>query len=151
MAIIDHTNKVCICLELKWFVEPAEIREIIERTEELAQGVRQAKRIAALFASGNEHLLKERLLIDSDYRFLTAVGSMNWIGHSDVQDPSIPIIKAWHLVEHIKNQKSLIASIEWLTNRQYLPVENREYRVTPWQLDSGGWTATWYGIEPFAA
>ena len=49
LAIIDHHNRACLCLELKWFIEPAEIREIDARTKDLATGIEQAKILNRLF------------------------------------------------------------------------------------------------------
>lgn len=47
LAIIDHAEKVCLCVELKWFIEPAEIREVLMRSDELRKGVGQAKILAS--------------------------------------------------------------------------------------------------------
>ena len=148
LAIIDHRNKVCLCLELKWFIEPAEIREIEQRTEELAQGISQAKKIKALFECGNSHLIHDVLRVSMDYNFLCAVGSVNWIGYSDVQDLDVPIIKVWHLLHWLKENGSLLNAITWLRRREYLPVHGRDYSIEPWQLSCGKWAATWYGIKP---
>jgi hypothetical protein len=73
LAIIDHRNKACLCLQLKWFIQPAEIREIHDRTKDLADGIRQAKMINALHSQRNEQLMKSILRIDADYLFLTAL------------------------------------------------------------------------------
>src|SRR5262249_45354996 len=102
IAIIDRANKVCLCLELKWFIEPAEIREIEQRSRELTQGVAQAKKIKALFEGNDTRLLVQVLQIDPEYDFLCAVGSANWIGFDNVQDPDVPIIKVWHLLHYLK-------------------------------------------------
>jgi hypothetical protein len=148
LAIIDRANKVCLCLELKWFIEPAEIREVEDRTKELMRGVVQAKKIGALFEAGDDHLLHNVLKIDSDYTFLSAVGSVNWIGFGDVQEPAVPIIKVWHLLKFLKDTGSLSDSVVWLKNRQYLPRAGSDYSVEPRELSCGRWSATWYGIKP---
>jgi hypothetical protein len=148
LAIIDRANKVCLCLELKWFIEPAEIREIEDRTKELMRGVVQAKKIGALFDSGDNHLLQNVLKIDRDFTFMSAVASVNWIGFGDVQEPTTPIIKVWHLLRFLKEAGSLSDAIGWLKNRQYLPKAGSDYSVEPWEISSGTWSATWYGIKP---
>jgi hypothetical protein len=150
LAVIDRTNKVCLCLELKWFIEPAEIREVEQRTEELAQGIVQAKKIKRLFETGDTHLLEKVLDIDLEYTFLCAVGSVNWIGFGDVQDEEIPIIKVWHLLRLLKETGSLLGAIKWLRNRDYLPKEGLACCVEPWEITCGIWSATWYGIKPLA-
>ena len=151
LAIIDRRNKVCLCLELKWFIEPAEIREIDERTKELAIGIGQAKIINALHAGRNERLMKDVLDIDADFAFLTAVASRNWIGHDDAQDPEVPIIKVWHLLSKMKECSSLLEILSWLKSREYLPKEGADYSIEPWEISCGTWQATWYGIKPLAS
>jgi hypothetical protein len=151
LAIIDRANKACLCLELKWFIEPAEIREIEERTQELAHGVTQAKKIKALFEFGDKHLLENILAIDGGYAFLCAVGSVNWIGFGGIQDSEIPIIKVWHLLGHLKECGSLLDAMKWLRERAYLPREGKDYSVEPWEISCGKWSATWYGIKPLPA
>jgi hypothetical protein len=148
IAIVDHRNKACLCLELKWFIEPAEIREITERTKDLADGVAQAKTINALHAQFDERLLKHVLKIDSGYSFLSVVASQNWIGHDDVQDPDVPIIKVGHLLTKIQEARALPDVIAWLKDRWYLPNEGKDYNIVPMEISCGGWQATWYGIEP---
>jgi hypothetical protein len=148
LAIIDRANKVCLCLELKWFIEPAEIREIEDRTKELMRGVVQAKKVGALFDAGDNHLLQNVLKIDRDYTFMSAVASVNWIGFGDVQEPTTPIIKVWHFLNFLKESGSLSAAIAWLKNRKYLPQAGSDYTVEPWEISCGKWSATWYGIKP---
>jgi hypothetical protein len=148
LAIIDRTNKVCLCLELKWFIEPAEIREVEDRTKELMRGIVQAKKISALFEAGDDRLLHSVLKIDADYTFLSAVGSVNWIGFGDVQEPEVPIIKVWHLLSFLKDTGSLMDALAWLKNREYLLRAGSDYTVEPREISCGKWSATWYGIKP---
>ncbi|WP_076861311.1 hypothetical protein [Bradyrhizobium mercantei] len=135
-AIIDRTNRCCLCLELKWFIEPAEIREIGDRTKDLKKGVTQAKALNDLFKRDDQRL-RELLGIDPTYDFLSAVGSVNWIGMADVQAPSVPIVKVWHLMGELK-EKGLAAIMSWLRQRDYLPKPGTDFNVV--------WSADWYGI-----
>ncbi len=148
LAIIDRKNKACLCLEIKWFIGPAEIREVQERSEELKKGVKQAKKIQKLFRENDSYLIKDLLQIDTGYFFATAVASKNWIGHFDVQDRNVPIIKSWHLLNVIKKFGSLKETMVWLNNKDYLPKENIDYKVHPMELSCGKWQTTWYGIQP---
>ncbi|MCK1705022.1 hypothetical protein IVA86_27345 [Bradyrhizobium sp. 146] len=148
LAIIDRTNKVCLCLELKWFIEPAEIREIEDRSKDLAKGVAQCKTLNKLYRQNDARMMQTVLGIDSGYSFLAAVGSVNWIGFGEVQDPEVPIIKVFHLVEKIKETGSLSETCRWLEGRDYLPLEDRDYSVIPAEISCGRWSTTWYGIKP---
>jgi hypothetical protein len=148
LAIIDRANKVCLCLELKWFIEPAEIREIEDRTKDLAKGVAQCKMLNTLFERNDTRMVQTVLSINPSYSFLSAVGSVNWIGFGEVQDPDVPIIKVLHLVEKIKEKGSLSETVRWLKSRDYLPQEERDYSVVPAEISCGRWSTTWYGIKP---
>ncbi len=148
LAIIDRPNKACLCLELKWFIGPAEIREVDKRTKDLATGIKQAKIINRLFSHGDERLIRDVLKIGSDYSFLSIIASQNWIGHAEVQDPEGPIIKVWHLLAKIKEYGSLPQVLRWLKDREYLPLEGRDYTIVPMEIFCGSWRAAWYAIRP---
>jgi hypothetical protein len=148
IAIIDRKNQACLCLELKWFIEPAEVREIEEKTRELKNGVDQAKKICALHESRDARLVRDILDIHEGYSFLVAVASQNWIGHSGAQDDDIPIIKVWHLLRRIRDTGSLPAAMQWLSSRDYLPKEGSDFAIVPIEISCGGWTCEWYGIKP---
>lgn len=146
IAIIDHSSRACLAIELKWFIEPAEAREIFERSLELQKGIRQIQKVNKAFHEGDTKLLENILSINKDYDFLGIVGPRNWIGHFDVQDEEIPIIKIWHLLELIKENGSLKEIISLLKNRKYLPVHGENYRIEPITVECGNWKCDWYGI-----
>jgi hypothetical protein len=146
LAIIDHKSKSCICIELKWFIEPAEIREVISRSKELEKGILQANLLRGLFEAGDPQLLK-LLKIDQSYDFLAVVGSVNFIGRPGIQDSRVPIIKLWHLISKIKDTASLSATQTWLRSRCYLPVKDCDYKVEKVPIKCGRWKSHWYGIR----
>lgn len=145
LAIIDHAAKVCLCIELKWFIEPAEIREVLMRSDELRKGVGQAKTLASLFSFRDARLLA-LLGVGEDYEFQTMVGSVNFIGRPGIQDPEVPITKLWHVVARIQETRSVRAVVRWLRRREYLPVKERDYKVHEIPIQSGRWKSRWYGI-----
>jgi len=145
LAIIDRDAKVCICLEMKWFIEPAEIREVLARSYELAKGVAQAKKIALAFSRSDGRLMA-LLGIDSSYDFLSMVASVNSIGREEVQDPQVPIVKLWHLASQIREQGKLTEVLKWLRGRYYLPRRGDDYEIRDVSIMSGRWHSRWYGI-----
>lgn len=147
VAIIDRKNKICACIELKWFVEPAEIREVEERSKELKKGVEQAGIIRELFLSGDDRLNRQVLKVDHSYRFLSFVGSRNWIGYSEIQDVKVPIIKVWHFLNQLKEFGSLSMTLDWMESRAYLPEVNKDYSIEPLDLKMGEWGCRWYGVK----
>lgn len=145
LAIIDRVAKVCLCIELKWFIEPAEIREVLMRSDELRKGVGQAKTLASLYALKDARFLA-LLGIGADYDFQSMVGSVNFIGRPGIQDPEVPIAKLWHVVARLNETGSLGAVVQWLREREYLPVKGRDYEVREVPIQSGRWKSRWYGI-----
>ncbi len=147
LAIIDRKNKTCISFELKWFIEPAEIRENVQRSEGLQKGVSQAEIIMNKFKNNDTQLIKDILNIDKTYSFSVAVGSMNWIGYFDVQSPRVPIIKIYHFIEKLKQEKSLKAAVDWLNKRLYLPKKSVDFQVEDLPLKIEDLRSCWYGIR----
>ena len=146
LAIISDSEKTCLLLELKWFIDPAEPREIIEKSEEIEKGVSQVLQLKGAFESNHEPLL-EKLNIDSTYRLEGVVASYNWIGYANVQSPEVPVIQADHLIAKLKDTKDLGSVIEWLKARKYLPEEGKHFKVRRTTTTIGKWSLKWYGIE----
>ncbi len=146
LAIIDRQAKNCICIEIKWFIEPAEIREVYNRAKDIEKGVRQARTILGAFQSGDDRLL-QLLDIDESYDFLATVGSVNFVGGEYCQSAEVPVVKLWHLVDEIQRQADLGTVITWLRARNYLPVKMKDYEIHPVEFDTGNWKSSWYGIK----
>ena len=146
LAVINDSEKTCLLLELKWFIYPAEAREIIEKSEEIRKGISQVCQLQNAFADNHQPLLK-KLNIDSNYRIAGVVVSQNWIGHAKAQSYDIPVIQADHLIAKLKDTKDLGSVIEWLKARKYLPEEGKHFKVHRTRATIGKWTLKWYGIE----
>lgn len=145
LAIIDRKAKICLCVEIKWFIEPAEVREIRDRSEELRKGVTQARKIARMF-SENDARLMGLLQIDQSYDFQAMIGSVNFIGGHRIQDVEVPITKLWHLASKIQSFQGLSEVMVWLRTRSYLPRKELDYKVIDVAIQSGKWKSRWYGI-----
>ena len=146
-AIISDSEKVCLLLELKWFIYPAEACEIIHRSEEIEKGICQVLKLKQAFVNRHKQLLEE-LQIDSNYNVEGVIASENWIGHAKVQSPEIPVIQADHLIEKLKVTENLESVMEWLKARKYLPKEGEDFKVHITTHTIGDWSLKWYRIEP---
>ncbi|MBY5281711.1 hypothetical protein, partial [Anabaena sp. PCC 7938] len=147
LAIIDRQKRLCLVMELKWFIEPAEIRECDNRSKELSKGIEQAIKIANDYKSCNKKLIEQVLHIEPDYELMTIVVSKNWIGHFDVQNSEVPIIKSGHLMRKLESSKSLDETISWLKKREYLPKKGKDFDIGYINIELGGWKSKWYGIK----
>lgn len=147
LAIVKESEKACLLLELKWFIAPAEPREVIHKSEEIEKGICQVLKLEQVFA-GNHKLLLEKLDIDSSYRFEGVVVSQNWIGEAKVQSPEVPVIQADHLIAKLKVTESLRSTMDWLKNREYLPREGEHFKIHRFTPRIGKWHLKWYGVKP---
>ena len=147
LAIIKDSEKACLLLELKWFIEPAEVRETIQKSEEIEKGISQLLKLKCAFADNCAPLL-EKLKVDSSYRLDGVVVSANSIGHAKVQSSEIPVIQADHLIAKLKDAESLESVVEWLTARKYLPKEGTHFQVHKSTSTISNWHLEWYEIEP---
>lgn len=150
LALINDSEKVCILMELKWFLDPAEAKEIIEKTEEIAKGISQLLRLKRAAIEQSPSLF-ERLSVDQSYSFEFVLVSANWIGHASVQNPDVPVISEDHFIKKLSATSSLSDVISWLSRRSYLPEEGKHYEVVRTSPRVGKWKMEWYGIRPLVA
>ncbi len=147
LAIVNHSEKACLLLELKWFIAPTTAHERINKSKEIKKGVSQILKLKQAFAENHKPLL-EKLNIDSSYNFEGAVVSENWIGYGNVQNPEVPVIRTNHLIEKLKTTDSLHTTMEWLKDREYLPKEGEHFTVHRPTTTIGNWQVKWFGIQP---
>ena len=147
LAIIRDSEKACLLLELKWFIEPAMVGEIIDKSKEIEKGISQSLQLKRAFAESHK-LLLEKLEIDSNYKLEGIVVSDNWIGHAKVQSPEIPVIQINHLTAKLKAAESLRSAMDWLKDRKYLPKVDQHFKVHNSTATIGKWKLKWYEIEP---
>lgn len=147
LAVIDDTSRTCLLFELKWFIAPAEVREVMEKTEELRKGVRQLLTLKHAFDEQHPSLL-HKLGIDYTYKLQLVLASENWIGHKNVQHSEVPIISAAHILAKLNECLNLPKTVEWLQYQRYLPLNNVHYEVRETVSTINGWTLNWYGIKP---
>ncbi len=150
LALIDDSEKVCILLELKWFLDPAEAKEIIEKSEEIAKGISQLLRLKQAINEQSPALF-ERLGVDPSYSFGFVLASANWIGHASVQNSEASVIREDHLIKKLSVTSSLSEVISWFSHRSYLPEEGKHYEVVHTSPRVGKWKMNWYGIRPLVS
>lgn len=146
LAIINDKEKVCIFTELKWLIAPAEVREVIEKSEEIQKGINQLLRISEAIAQDSPPFFST-LTINNDYKLFYLVVSDNTIGMGRIQHPQIPVIQKSHFIKKINMLGCFQKLIEWLSNRNYLPIEDKHYQVIYEDFIIDKWTLTWYGIK----
>ena len=147
LAIIRDSEKACLLLELKWFIEPAMVGEIINRSKEIEKGISQLLEFKRAFAENHKPLL-EKLEIDPNYKLEGIVVSDNWIGHAKVQSPEISVIQIDHLIAKLKTAESLHSAMNWLKDRKYLPKADQHFKVNNSTATIGKWKLKWYEIKP---
>lgn len=150
LAIVDDVQKVCLLAELKWFIDPAEIREILERTKELKKGVSQLLLLKEALIKGFD-FFAAKLGIDITYKIQPVLVSANWIGFSNVQSADVPIINVDHFLKKIAEENNLASVADWLSAKRYLPVEGQHYQIVERNAQVGKWKVKWYGIKPLIA
>jgi hypothetical protein len=152
LAIISDIEQACLLLELKWFIAPAEVREIIDRREELQKGIVQVRARVTAIREGCPAC--RSLLGFAPSTIQGVVVSKNWIGDSSIQKQSWPVIAARHFLAKLNSVEKLACFMDWLAGRHYLPVLGRHFSVATAEARIGKWTTEWYAInslmdEPF--
>jgi hypothetical protein len=147
LAIISPEERACLLIELKWFIDPAEPRELLEKSEEIKKGISQLLQLKRAFSEDDSALIS-CLGIDSGYTVGFVVVSANWIGHASEQHADIPVIREHHLIKKLVITKTLLETIDWLSHRQYLPTEGVHYELITTSSSVGRWSTQWYGFKP---
>lgn len=146
LAIISDKEKSCLLLELKSFIEPAEVREIIDRSKEISRGIQQVLALQRSASQGPTPL-RQALSIDESYELTWAIASETSVGNSYVQNKEVPVVRTDHLLRKIKSGISLQEVCSWLESREYLPTEGAHYCVEEIQAQIGHWLLPWQGIR----
>jgi len=143
-ALIDDRSSCVLICELKWFVAPAEPRELADREKDLWHGVQQiGKRLKALTDS-------DVVAKTFGARYANVAGvvvSANAIGSFRAQDALAAIINEEHFLSTLDASDNLQRIIEWLFQRQYLPVANVDFRYHRYVVSYFDWQLDWYGLE----
>jgi hypothetical protein len=146
LALIDDKSQALLILELKWFIGPDEVGEVLARDEELRTGVSQVKTRLSAFRDGSE-VVQKSLAAPPHYECRGAVVSQNWIGSKSVQDEAVPIITLGHFERALMKLDQLTAVSAWLIDRKYLPVEGVHFRVRQREVRVGDHGVVWWDIE----
>ena len=146
LVLVSDVEAFCLCLELKSFVAPAEIREVVERSQEIARGIEQVRTRRRL-----AHLSPQALQVPAGLpegcRTAWAVVSETSIGGSWVQVDDVPVINAAHFVRRLRTANSLSEVWEWLNTRAYLPTEGTDYWIHDDPCSLGEWSLPWFRVE----
>ena len=146
LLLSDPRSRTILVCELKWFIGPAEVRETIYRSKELAKGVAQVK--ALVESIKEDSAVRSSLLPGGPVEVVAGcVVSANWIGHVDVQDPAVPIVRESHFIEAVNTLDSLPTVVRWLDDRCYLPQRGEDFDVRAIVVDIAGYELSWYGVQ----
>ena len=139
LAIISESDKIVLICELKSFLDPAETREMIQKTEEIDKGIKQIEKLRKIYDS-DKNIFCDKLNISSDYDFVFTVISDNFIGLSSVHVKEIPVITRSHLTHKINEKKSLKNVVTWLKQKNYLPIEGIHFKTDISHHKLGDWS-----------
>ncbi len=146
LVVISDSEKCALAIELKSFLMPAEPREVIQKSKEIATGIQQVRDRSA---EDSSHLRKLLGLTD-EYRLTWVVASETSVGGGWVHAADVPVVRASHLVARLVRDQSFGKVAKWLEDQEYWPVEGEHYSRERSPETVGRWTLDWYGIVPLA-
>ena len=144
LAIIDSERRCCLLLELKSFVEPADPREVYEKSREIQKGIRQVQRRRAMAAT-HRACLNTFLRIGDDYRVYLAVASEWSVACGLARADDVVLVRRDDLVARIRAARELRSVCAALERGDHLPREGVDYVAEPKDVEIEGWTLEWYG------
>ncbi len=147
LAIICEASKEILIAELKWFLNPAEVREVLERSEEIAKGIRQLKQLKAAIEA-NPAAVGQTLGISEHFKFSYAVLSDCFIGTAKTQCEGFPVLRSKHFIKALNERSSLTACIRWIEAKGYLPILNKHFSLVNQDEQVGPWKIKWFQYLP---
>lgn len=146
ILIVHHNEKVCLIIDLKWYIQPYNIYTSIERSEEIRIACSQMLKYKQEITE-NEPDLLEKFNIDANYRFEGVIAPENWIGYGNIHTPEIPIIQVYHLINKLEAMESLNATMDWLIDREYMPKIGEDFSILDEITTIGSWSLQTYGVK----
>jgi hypothetical protein len=145
LVIIDDSKKICFVLELKWFIAPAEPREIFERLEEVEKGINQLRLVRA-WIQDNQEELKTKLSLRSEFQISYVMLSANSVCDKRDVDPELNLLNEAHFTRmlEVEDSDKVFKIIE---SKSYLPIEGVHFNKVDLTYQVGRWQSPWYGIR----
>jgi hypothetical protein len=131
MLAVDESSSTVVIAELKWIRKTLRPQEFKDRDREVTKGIAQLKNIKGFLASHPEHLKSIGKLPKSltEYRnvhyLLIARDHWLWIEATD----GIAIVEFEAFLRGISPSADLEAGVSTVLSYEWLPVENRDFRV----------------------
>jgi hypothetical protein len=110
LAIVSDAERLCLALEMKAFIGPADPREVHERSLEIERGIKQATLRRAKTREMPQPL-QRALGIDDTYDVTWAVASETSIGAPYVQSDDMPVVQTRHIVDKLRVERSTRAGV----------------------------------------
>jgi hypothetical protein len=146
LTIVSDTERRCLALEMKAFIEPADPREVHERSLEIHRGIEQAT-VRRTKTCEMPRPFQLALGIDDTYDITWAVASETSIGAPYVQSDDMPVVQTRHVVDKLGLERRLAPVCEWLKRSEHLPIEGKHYESVDFVARVGDWSLPWYGLR----
>lgn len=150
LIIGDPINSSLVVIELKWVIAPAESWEILERAEAELQGIKQAEKIFDFFKKDPNKLWRlsfNNIKEPNSLSLYSCVVIRGFCGTAKNWREDIPVIEYSSIIDKIKETKNIKEVSDWLKERKFLPVENKDYRKVDIPCKIGKYKIIWEGFE----
>lgn len=143
LAIVDSAGQTALILELKSFVEPADPREVYQKSLEIRKGIRQI-RDRKQRTTTHRRRLNDFLDIDDSCTVFFAVASESSVACGLSRAPDVPLVRSADLVGRIRLSGKLRTVCEVIDRGEHLPREGVDYFEHEKNVEVAGWTLEWY-------
>ena len=149
LAIVDDRGRCVLILELKSFISPADRREVADKAVSIEKGVEQVIRRQEAFCK-DRSALDAVLKVDKSFPVHFGVASESAVCCGMAQVGDAAVVRSTHLIDRITQDGELSSVCEWLWQRRFLPVPDRDFEKVEYPVTVGGWTLEWYQVKPLA-
>lgn len=129
ILIVDPNSHHILVLELRWFLQPGDAREVQQKVNVCSEKVKQAKRKVDFVKSNYQELLKRHFPDISDTEKWEVSGAVviKGYGGQESQSSDIPIITLDILNHAAKQFSNLSCLYDWMCSKSWLPIEGLHF------------------------
>ncbi|MCK4857078.1 MAG: hypothetical protein KAT58_03830 [candidate division Zixibacteria bacterium] len=150
LSIFDRHDNIVLLVEVKWVIQPSEVSETYSRAATESKGIEQVTKLLN-YGRKNPSQFWERLFPNrnrpTNVRLCGCVCMRGFVGTARNFTKDAPTIEQSVFCAKLREVGNLKKLITWMEGREFLPVEDRDFRILELPHRVGPYTVYWPSYE----
>jgi hypothetical protein len=152
MAILDHSSKLCLLIELKWTLPAAERSEYYRKIEIEQKAKKQIKLLKDYAKTNTQTTLKTcfpSLTFNNNNIKIECLAAFHgYVGSIFEWDSNLPIININLFIQHLLRHNNLAETFDWVKSQSFLPQKDIHYEYFEVPIQIAKHKIIWWGYKP---